>query len=159
MIGTDHRLTGADRGTRNIDDPHFGRMVEQLIEQKALDFVFEEATGLGPTTASRIALDRLGPEHYLDVDPPRNRRHEFGIPADTGKHYAIGSPPDIEYATWEFLDVQALREKLWLQQVMNQEFEKALMICGSLHMSSFASRLQSNGFEVEAISYLPAGKL
>ncbi len=143
MLGTSHRPTGVDRGTMNIDDPNYLLLVQQLVIEKAADFIFEEATGFGPTTAERLALAHLGPKHYLDVDPPRNMGQEFGISTDTGEPYSIGPPPDLDFANWEFVEVHRVRETNWLQKIKDQEFKKALMICGIVHMLSFAFRPQS----------------
>ena len=38
---------------------------------------------------------------------------------------------------------------------MNQDFEKALMVCGQNHALSFAFRLSAANFNVKTISYAP----
>ena len=68
-------------------------MLRTLLNAK--DFVFEEATGLGPTTAEGLSLKRLGPGRYLDVDPAVEQRDDYGISKDTDGQSAI-DPCDAE---------------------------------------------------------------
>ncbi|MGC2803951.1 MAG: hypothetical protein WCA41_19100, partial [Candidatus Acidiferrum sp.] len=84
VFGTTHRLQGAVRGRSNIDDPSYAELIGRLISEHQIDFVLEEATGLGPTTAEKIALCRWGQNHYLDVDPLKGERTNYGISLGTG---------------------------------------------------------------------------
>lgn len=79
VLGTDHALQGAEKVSckKKIADPTYGVLVEKLIKDLSIEYVFEEASGLGPTTAS--ALKRPGLK-YADVDPPGLERHSHGIP-------------------------------------------------------------------------------
>src|SRR6266404_4965802 len=114
VLATHHELQGAEQRSGNMDDPMYSALLEQLITAEGLDFIFEEATGLGPTIAERLSLAKLGPQRYLDVDPTRDERQKFGIPANAGEPYMIGSPPHAAFANWEFGEVHALREELWI---------------------------------------------
>jgi hypothetical protein len=51
------------------------------------------------------------------------------------------------------LDGQAKREELWIKRMQQSEFKSALMICGLVHLLSFAFRLQAAKFSVQAIDY------
>jgi hypothetical protein len=55
---------------------------------------------------------------YLDVDPPRDERKRLGIPTDTNEPFIIGTPPNAAFAYWEFHQVHAKREELWIQRMM-----------------------------------------
>src|SRR5262249_821252 len=66
LLGTAHRVQGAERGICNIEDPDYETLVDQLWLEYAVDFVFEEASGLGPTFAEKFALANIGPHRYKD---------------------------------------------------------------------------------------------
>jgi hypothetical protein len=155
VFGTSHRLTGAEKAFRNIPDPNYPKLVEGLMSDKGLDFIFEEAAGLGPTTAEQLAHTRWGKNHYLDVDPFPDERPKHGIPKETHECFAIDPANSEDSACWELLDVHIKREELWLQRMKGTDFSRALMICGIAHMLSFSFRLRADGFDVEALSYEP----
>jgi|HubBroStandDraft_2_1064218.scaffolds.fasta_scaffold165241_2 hypothetical protein len=160
VLSTNHELQGAEKRAGNIDDPLYAVLLEQLIDEEELDFVFEEIAGLGPTTAEKLSQTKLGPNRYLDVDPPRGERENFGIRIDTGEPLWVGNPPNVLGAAhWEFDEVHKRREELWIQRMMELEFTKALMICGLAHGLSFTFRLRSAQFAVKSATYaLPVRK-
>jgi hypothetical protein len=82
ILGTTHEVQNGERYWRRVDDPHFNTLLNMLVAEDGIDFIFEEATALGPTTAEKIART-WGTDRYLDVDPPRDERWKFGIPEDT----------------------------------------------------------------------------
>ncbi len=155
-------MQGADKGRCNVDDPSYVDLIEQVVSGERIDFIFEETSGLGPTAAERLAQSIWGQNHYLDVDPPRGERQKHGISADTGEFYPI-DPCDPEkskdVAQWENVEEHIKREELWLQRIKDTAFAKALMICGSAHILSFAYRLRSAEFDVKALYYMPHHKL
>jgi hypothetical protein len=155
ILGTTHELQNAEKNPRKIDDPQYRELLELLLAEDGIDFIFEEATGLGPTTAEKLAPR---PNRYLDVDPPRDQRETFGIPENTNEHIFLGSPvtspPTAVCAERVFHEVHAIREKFWLQEMMRQDFRKALMICGMNHTLSFAFRLRDANFDVKTITYV-----
>jgi hypothetical protein len=158
VLGTTHELQNAEKDPRRVDDPQYRELLDLLIAEDGIDFVFEECSGLGPTTAEKLSLT-WGPNRYLDVDPPRGERERFGIPENTNEHIFLGSPvtspPTAVCAERIFHEVHARREKFWLQQITKQDFEKALMICGQNHTLSFAFRLRAANFDVKTITYAP----
>src|ERR1700733_5680428 len=91
VFGTTHELQNMEKYWRRVDDPHFKSLLDMLIDENEIDFIFEEATGLGPTTAEKVAMT-WGPNHYLDVDPPREERLKFGIPENTNENILLGTP-------------------------------------------------------------------
>jgi hypothetical protein len=155
MLGTYHELQGSEKRHGNVNDPLYAELVQYLIEDERIDFVFEEATDLGPTTAERLAAKLLGAGRYLDVDPSTQQRESFGIPAETNTPFLIGNPPDAGFANWQPIKMHEAREKLWLQRLSGRTFTKALMICGFAHMMSFAFRLQQDNFGVKMVDYIP----
>jgi hypothetical protein len=128
-------------------------LLNNLMASEGVDFIFEEASGLGPTIAEKLALEQLAFGHYVDIDPARSERAEFGIPANSSEPLMIGAPPTVAFANWQVLDVHDKREELWLRRMKEHRFESALVICGLVHLLSFAFRLQAAQFSVQAINY------
>jgi hypothetical protein len=159
LLGTAHRLQGAKKGSSNIDDPDYSILIEQLCSTFAIDFIFEEASGLGPTIAEKFALETIGPNRYKDIDPNVEARKKLGIGSHSGKDYRIGrlnfDTNHWGYGREELVDVQEKREYFWLPFIREQEFSRALLICGQAHLLSFAFRLKGEDFDVRAYSYMP----
>ena len=153
ILATLHVLQGAEKRFGNLHDPMYSALLNKLMISEGLDFIFEEASGLGPTIAEKFALEHLGAGRYLDVDPARSDRAEFGIATNSHEPNMIGSPPRVAFANWQILEVHARREELWLKRIQRQEFKSALVICGLVHLLSFAFRLQVANFSVQAIDY------
>jgi hypothetical protein len=159
ILGTDHRLQGAEKRSGNIDDPDYRILVEQLVTKFSINFIFEEVTDLGPSLAEKFASERLGSDRYRDIDPARELRPSLGIPISTGESYWIGGP-NLNSGHWgcaheEFVDALAKREQIWLRVIKEEEFKAALAICGQVHGLSFGSVLGKEDFDVKLYHYLP----
>ena len=153
VLATLHVVQGAEKRVGNVNDPMYVALLNQLMESERVDFIFEEASGLGPTIAEKLALEKLAFGHYLDVDPPKGERSDLGIPTVSSEPNMIGSPPSVAFANWQILDAHAKREELWLRRIQQHAFQSGLAIVGLVHLLSFAFRLQSANFSVQAINY------
>ena len=153
VLGTIHMVQGAEKRAGNHHDPMYLALLNKLLVSEGVDFIFEEASGLGPTIAEKLAQEKLGSGHYLDIDPARHDRAEFAIPSISQEPHMIGTPPSVAFANWQILDVHAKRENLWIQRIKQHHFESALMICGLVHLLSMGFRLQEAKFSVQAIDY------
>jgi hypothetical protein len=145
------------RSYGHINDPSYQPLLEDLIS-KGVNFVFEEAAGLGPTIAQDVTDGLLGKGCYMDVDPSEDERPQFGIAATAGGQRLFeaefGSPP----GKYEFaiVEEQRKREELWAKLVAAQPFGSGLAVCGLCHGLSFAFRLESAGITVaESLCYIP----
>lgn len=160
VFGTSHALQGAQNypGT-SVDSPAYSKLLVQLISNRGIDFIFEEACGKGPTIASKVA----GSIPYLDVDPGPEKYRQHDIPEESGSLGIQIDPDDArmsnDFYAWEYTRVQALREDFWLRMIQAQQFRSGLMICGYLHLLSFASRLALAKFDVESLYYMPHHRL
>jgi hypothetical protein len=139
-----------------IDDPDYPEVLQQLTSTKHIDFVFEEASELGPTIAAHVGAALGG---YLDIDPGREWRPEFGIAKDTSQSCALDPRHSRESLCWHLLAEHRKRELLWLQRIENQAFKRGLFICGIAHMLSVSYRLLERGYETEAVLYEPRFKV
>jgi hypothetical protein len=159
VLGTNHALQGADQVPtgKKIDDPTYEVLVRKLIDYFCLDYIFEEVSGCGPTTASKLEKPGLG---YWDVDPPKSERPRYGIepglPFEGFCIYEVNDPrmPSPEpLATQKKLETEIGREKLWVERINEKRFENGLMICGVAHTFSVAARLKKSGFSVTVLVY------
>ena len=153
VLATLHVIQGAEKRLGNVQDPMYLALLYKLMSSEGVDFIFEEASGLGPTIAEKLALEILPFGHYVDIDPARGERPEFGIPANSSEPNMIGAPPTVTFANWQILEVHAKREELWVRRMQQHEFQSALVICGLVHLLSFAFRLQDAKFSVQALNY------
>ena len=153
VLATLHVVQGAEKRLGNVHDPMYVALLNKLMLSEGVDFIFEEASGLGPTIAEKLALEQLPFGRYLDIYPARNERPDFGIPPNSSEPHMIGEPPSVAFANWQVLDVHAKREELWLARVRQRRFQSALIICGLVHLLSFSFRLQEADFSVQAINY------
>ena len=153
VLATLHVIQGAEKRLGNVYDPVYVALLDKLMISEGVDFIFEEASGLGPTIAEKLALEKLPFGHYVDIDPARGERAAFGIPTSSSEPNMIGTPPTVAFANWQLLEVHAKREELWLQRMQQRKFDSALVICGLVHLLSFAFRLREAEFSVQAINY------
>jgi hypothetical protein len=153
VLATLHVVQGAEKRVGNVHDPMYVELLNKLVASEGVDFIFEEASGLGPTIAEKLALEKLAFGHYVDMDPAKGDRSDFGIPIASSEPNMIGSPPSVAFANWQILEAHAKREKIWLQRIQQHKFQSALAIVGLVHLLSFAFRLQAANFSVQAINY------
>jgi hypothetical protein len=111
-----------------------------LIEIHAVDLIAEEASGIDSTYAKQIAAAlKLS---WENVDLTREER----------KHVPDSNPVGI--GTQFDLDLQLLREWVWLIRTMKAVGHSALLICGLAHVTGLAAKFVSIGCEVETNVYL-----
>jgi hypothetical protein len=159
VLGTSHRLQGAQNYKGSVNVSAYSTLVENLISTKRLDFIFEEASGTGPTHASKLA----GAYPYLDVDPSPQNRKTHGLAEHACSSFI---PIDLDDPNMsrdayvlEYVQEQEQREEFWLRRIVEQNFSRGLMICGHLHTLSFAFRLRLAKFDVESLAYIPYHRL
>jgi hypothetical protein len=153
VLATLHVVQGAEKRIGNVHDPMYVELLHKLVASEGVDFIFEEASGLGPTIAEKLALEKLAFGHYVDVDPAKADRLELGIPPISSEPNMIGSPPSVSFANWQILDTHLKREELWVRRIRQHTFQSALAIVGLVHLLSFAFRLQAANYSVQAINY------
>lgn len=155
VLGVAHQLQGP-KFTDFVDHHWFHWLARKNITES--DFVFEEASGKGPSIAEDLANEILSPGHYADIDPPADERARYGIPDGASGCVVIDPPHD--YYEWVSIDAQKVREELWLRKITETSFKKAFVIVGFGHSLSLAFRLSSAGVLVEkALSFVPHHKL
>ena len=140
VFGTCHNVQGAQKWQgRGLDDAQYKVALGQLFEGK--DFIFEEATGLGPTTAETLTLNCLGAEHYLDIDPPVDQRNAYGLADHSGNSQPIDPyDPLTDFLNEEPAGQQSIRETLWIRRVQEKTFQNGLLLEDRLSSRSICGR-------------------
>jgi len=156
IFGTYHDVQGLSKFRRNVIDPDYKTNVESLMKEHHVDFIFEEACGFGPSTASELSVG------YVDIDSETTDQalsrfsedsESVFLPKNLGASSLRLSPTKLG------LTVQNWRESCWVKKIKTQQFKTGLLICGVAHSLSIAFRLQAEGFGVEAYCYEPIKRL
>ena len=152
VLGTYHNVQGLKNFRGSLPDPDYKPILEYLKQKHDVDFIFEEATGHGPSVASDMAAGG-----YFDIDSETTDEALSHFPEDS--HTLVLEILDKfrvqEIPTKLGLTVQELRESTWVTKIKAQQFKTGLVICGVMHTLSIAFRLNAEGFGVEAYCYEP----
>lgn len=157
VIAVPHQLQGPGFHSY-VEDESYSDWVGAFI-RNGVDFVFEEASGRGPSVGQQLADSVLGPGHYLDIDPSRDERPKYGLAKDSGGGGCIDPMNSADVYEQSNVDQQRKREELWQERIQAKTFKKGVVICGTAHALSVAFRLRAPGVEVEVYTYTPHGKL
>jgi hypothetical protein len=141
ILGTTHNVQGVELyQAPKLDDREYRMVLDRLFG--GIDFVIEEASGLGPTTAEQLALERLGDSHYLDVDPPASQRRAYGLQEDAQQRELIElDDRRTDCVIFQHIETQLGREKVWVSRINGTVWRNALLVCGFLHALSVAAKL------------------
>jgi hypothetical protein len=137
-----------------VEDPAYASWIKTFLSQ-GVDFVFEEASGRGPSVAEDLTKARTPEVNYLDVDPSAAERGKYGISSSSG---GGAIDPVHSYDVYEtvVLEDQMKREEEWLRRIKASTFTKGLFICGVAHGLSFGAKLQGSGIAVQELyNYIP----
>jgi hypothetical protein len=152
VLGTYHNVQGLKNFGRSLTDPDYKPILEYLKQKHDVDFIFEEATGHGPSIASDMAAGG-----YLDIDSETTDEALSHFPEDSHTLVLeiLHKFRVQEIPTKLGLTVQEWRESTWVTKIKAQQFKTGLVICGVVHTLSIAFRLKAEGFGVEAYCYQP----
>jgi hypothetical protein len=162
VLGVPSELQGLSENERKVPDPGYKALIETLFSRHAIDFVFEEASGILSSYAAKSASSSESFIQYLGVDPQKNDKQKYGLEGEATAPMQVdagGAAPAPDTAKIENLELHVKREKHWLRRIQAQEFRSGLMICVPIHVLSFAARLIEAGFEVQAFEYMPYHEL
>jgi hypothetical protein len=152
IFGTYHQVQGVQGAEhfKNINDPDYKTLLEELMQLHDVKFIFEEASGYGPSIASEMISD----DFYVDMDSEPTP--QFSELPET-MYYPKSRVQETAFKIG--LEAQNWRESRWVEKIKAQRFESGLVICGRTHSLSVAFRLQGEGFEVHVYTYEPILRL
>ena len=113
VLGVTHELQGP-RFIGYVDDPSYPLLLK--LSMRGVDFVFEEASGLGPSIAENLANSILGPGHYVDVDPSASQRGIYRIVAIDMGDGAIDRNNSPDRYVPIAVEPHKIREELWARR-------------------------------------------
>ncbi len=155
IFGTYHEVQGVQgvESFKNIDDPDYKTLLEELMALHKVDFIFEEASGYGPSVASEMTT-----LPYLDMDSETTDEALSKFPEPPQALFRTRTKVQ-ETAQKLGLECQDWRESCWVRKIKAEQFETGLVICGRTHSLSIAFRLQTEGYEVHVYTYEPIKRL
>src|ERR1700758_1238681 len=125
--GIAHQIQGS-RFVGYVEDSSYAPWIRSLIRSNEIDFVYEEASGRGPSVAENLvrSLENIG---YLDVDPSATERLKFGIAERVSEGGPIDPCHPIDIYELSNVGEQKKPEEEWLKRIQGTEFRNGLMIC------------------------------
>jgi len=152
VLGTYHNVQGLKNFGGSLTDPDYRLILEYLKQKHDVDFIFEEASGHGPSIASETALGG-----YLDVDSETTNAALSHCAEDSHSLVLeiLSKFRVQEIPTKMGLTAQEWREATWIAKIKAEQFTTGLVICGVAHTLSIAFRLKAEGFGVETYCYEP----
>jgi hypothetical protein len=146
LLGIDHDLQWKDHGG------HLCQILVDLINDRAVELLAEESTGLPTTVAQRLAGKLEKP--WIEIDMSEAEKKLAGIDEALANRETFQVPPlgsgifGVEYLPHE----DAIREEEWLRRILQQGGEVVLCLCGYLHLDPFTKRLEEAGCHVEKLA-------
>lgn len=146
-MGVDHEVQRSDK-TGDL-----AKLLRRQIDSESVSLVAEEAIEDDSTVAQRIAADRS--VQWLGVDATTCEKTELGIVDE------LASRPTPLILEGDFCvgmksrylpNADGIREELWIQKILANEIDTALMVCGLLHMRSLAEKFTARGCNVAQIN-------
>jgi len=124
-------------------DYGFYKKLRRLIQDHAVDTIFEEATGLPSKSCVELLADEMGLA-WLNVDLTKGDRENL---PDSGL--------TSQYDTLQDLDMHRKRENAWVKAISESGSRSCLLVCGLCHVFSVGEKLGAQDFEVETHVYSP----
>jgi len=124
-------------------DSSFDGRLRELIQDRKVDCILEEATGLAPKSCVELLADELGIP-WANIDLTVEQRKDTPDSALTGK-----------YDTLQDLTLHSTRESEWVKKISETVAHSGLVIVGLCHLLSMGEKLRALDFDVEAHLYDP----
>lgn len=145
LIGLDHTIqwrdaTGDLRAT-----------LEQIIADHRPDLIAEETSARLPTTVGqRIALRKDIPWLNVDLSLADRKKLKINRPVPTtplfdDTYEYVGSAETYES------DIQAVREKHWIERVCACRCRSVIFLCGAIHLDPVRKRLEEIGHNIQPV--------
>jgi hypothetical protein len=125
-------------------DSAFDGRLRELIQDRKVDCILEEATGLPPKSCVELLADEVGVT-WANIDLTVEQRKGTPDSALTGR-----------YDTLQDLTLHSTREGAWVKKISETVVTSGLVIVGLCHLLSMGEKLRALDFEVEAHLYDPS---
>jgi hypothetical protein len=155
VVGCNHGIqvepgdlwAASDSSEQQEQRNHFAGLLEDIIKEKKIEFIGEEAGRVGETSAGRLANKYKIPA--TNINTTNADKEKMGIP----KGYPTGLYRNEQKEQWH-----RKREQFMLQRIRKHrgEAKNLLIICGFEHLDRLSGFLQQDG-EVQRIDYRKFG--
>ena len=158
LLGLNHKyqLEGYDSGGKKFQ-PFLNMVCQDNYVDLIAEELNEEAISLwkaSGSVAKNVAVN-LGVRH-LFCDPDSDQRHMLGIKSrkeiinelDYGKALTKAQSEEVDAKEISYREI---RERHWINELMEQECQKCIFILGADHIESLSRLLEEKGIKVEVI--------
>lgn len=165
IIGTSHNALQVIAGTLEAPENRCRELydyVQAVIKEQAPDLLAEELNqeGLERMGAERSVLQKISEEKkikHILADPNSAERKKLGIPSHSElvERLGFGSALTSEQSAILSREIQSywpIREKFWLDKIMENRYETCLVVVGANHCKSFADLCRSKSIEVTTLA-------
>lgn len=147
ILGVDHELQNRDA------TGDFRKMLEGMIDERPVHLIAEEAKQNYPTIPRQVAESRS--IVWLGVDATPEDKTRLGIDDElTNRPGDLLFDDSTNYGIKGMYlpNADGLREALWVSRTLESRAERAIFVCGMLHLQKLAERFVSTGCEVIQIN-------
>ena len=157
LIGMDdHTYQRPPTGSRGDGTEQFRAVVIATCQQEGVKGIAEEMSvealedyDVHQSIGHQVA-DALHIAHRY-CDPSRQERKALGVPEDADIHIASWGNSDPQQREAAFRASYAIRERHWLEHLLQLDTWPVLFICGAKHTEPFRALLQSNDILVHVL--------
>jgi hypothetical protein len=157
LIGTSHKyqLPG------NPAEQEFRNLLEQTCKAHEVRAIAEEMSvealaqkGASQSLCEQIANAKSIAHRYCD--PNNEQRQALGIGQEYDisniKYKAFFNDWDSDRLEQEIRATHAIRERHWLNQLLDLNCWPVLFVCGANHIKSFCNELEANGLHADVVA-------
>ena len=157
VFGTDHRYQRRDHGLRESQHGKFAAYVARLVGEHGIKLLAEEYTtqaleeqGVAETTVKSLASS-LGIAHcYCDLDREIRSRLKISQEKDIRMKAALSGWTEGQISE-RIGQSHRVRERFWLERLLDTQCWPALFVCGADHANRFANLLRSKRLDASVI--------
>jgi hypothetical protein len=155
LVGTSHKyqLPG------NPAEHEFRNLLEQICEVFEVRAIAEEMSveALAQKRASQSLCEQIASAkgiHYRSCDPNNEQRQALHIRQEQDiRLEAFFNDWDNDRLDREIRAAHAIRERHWLDQLLDLNCWPALFVCGANHIKSFYGALDANGLHADVVAW------
>jgi len=154
LIGTSHKY----QRPANPAEQEFRNLLEQTCKAYEVRAIAEEMSdgaltqrGASQSLCEQIANAKGIAHRYCD--PNNEQRQALGIRQENDIRYeAFRNDWDSDRLEQEIRATYAIRERYWLNQLLDLNCWPVLFVCGANHIKSFCNKLEANGLHADVVA-------
>ncbi len=171
VLGVDHELQRLDAWRNDAMKHEYRNLLNQLVEQRGVQFIGEEASPAVECVGRQIAVIRNLPREWRNIEMPPEMRQELGIDHEQNNRLVedrlggiqsyLGDDGYYEnrrngwHRFYARVPSDDIREDYMTQRALEGagNAESVLLLCGSMHVGELRKRFVGAGHNV-AVDFL-----